>query len=264
MDLSTKQKAGVHIFSSFLQITLFLPLSYPVDTLKSRLQTKKYKNYEDAIKQIRSHGIRPMYRGFVAMYLNLIMKQPMKLALYEYITNPIHAGIATGLAGLVVGIPMSYIKTNYQVNNLFKFNINMLSPKNMSKNFIAWKYEGCKEMVGNAAFYGLYKALNKYTENNSDSPNKLLSLSNGVIAGFIGTYISYPIDTMKSCKQTDYKFHNFKELFKEIYNSGKTGTIRNFWRGVIPTATKHSVIGGLGMMTYETLKHSMYKHLQSR
>jgi hypothetical protein len=264
MDLSVKQKACVHMFSSFLQITLFLPLSYPVDTLKSKLQTKTYESYGDAIKQIRSHGIRPMYRGFIVMYLNLIMKQPMKLALYEYITNPIHAGIMTGLAGLVVGIPMSYIKINYQVNNLFKFNIGMLSPENISKNFIAWKYEGCKEIAGNAAFYGLYKALNKYTKNNSDSPDKLLSLSNGVVAGFIGTYISYPIDTMKSCKQSVNKSYNFKELFNEIYNSGKTGTIRNFWRGVIPTATKHSVVGGVGMMTYETLKHSMYKHLQSK
>jgi hypothetical protein len=210
MELSAKQKAGVHMCSSFLQITLFLPFSHPVDTLKSRLQTKIYVDYEDALKKIRAHGIRPMYRGFVAMYINLIMKQPTKLAVYEYFTDPIHTGVMTGLTGLVVGIPMSYIKTNYQINDAFKFNIKMFSLKNMSTNFVAWKYEGCKEMAGNAAFYGLYKALNKYTGNNSDSPDKLLSLYNGVIAGFIGTYISYPIDTMKSCKQTVCQSDNFK------------------------------------------------------
>jgi hypothetical protein len=280
MELTPLEKAGVHMTSSFLQITAFLPFSHPIDTLKSRRQTLIYKEYSDAIKHIKRDGILVMYKGFVPMYINLISKQPAKLAVYEHITNPLYAGLATGVTGLIVGIPMSYIKTNYQVNpnfnykSLFKFGIS-----GFAKSFVAWKYEAGKEVVGNASFYGLYKVLNKMTENDGKEHNKIISFVNGFIAGFIGTYLSYPIDTMKSHKQTINQTGNFNMIFNEIYyckrispeninvfklqNSHLIPSYTNFWRGVLATAIKHSVIGGVGMLTYESIKRIIYEYVKN-
>lgn len=278
--LSSLELACVHMTSSFLQITLSLPFSHPVDTTKTRIQTHVYTgNMFKILKHIRTDGVFSMYKGYVAMYLNLILKQPAKLAVYEHIKNPLYAGLATGFIGLFVGIPMSYIKTNYQVNS--KFSIKTLFKMGFggfAKSFVAWKYEAGKEIVGNTAFYGLYKILNTMRNNNENSSEitfihkmlsgvlnritsdvkeqqkKVKSLENGAIAGFLGTYLSYPIDTMKSHKQTRNQAGNFRMIFNDIYYHTKVHSYSNFWRGVTITATKHGIIGGIGMMLYESIK----------
>lgn len=279
--LSSLELACVHMTSSFLQITMSLPFSHPVDTTKSRIQTRIYTgNMSHILKQIRADGIFSMYKGYVAMYLNLILKQPAKLAVYEHIKNPLCAGLAAGFVGLFVGIPMSYIKTNYQV--IPNFSIKTLLKMGFdgfTKSFVAWKYEAGKEIVGNTAFYGLYKVLNTMRNNNEysseitfthkmlsgvlnritsdvkEQQKKVKSLENGAIAGVLGTYLSYPIDTMKSHKQTNNQAGNFKMIFNDIYyNTTLVPSYSNFWRGVTITATKHGIIGGIGMMLYESIK----------
>lgn len=294
--LTSFELAYIHMISSFIQITMSLPFSHPIDTIKSRIQTRVYKgNMLDILKQIQSSGVLSMYKGYTAMYLNLILKQPAKLAVYEHIKNPFCAGLATGFTGLFVGIPMSYIKTNYQVNPEFNLrNLFKLGFSGFTKSFVAWKYEACKEITGNTAFYGLYKVLNnvrnsdeytieytithrifkgilnKITTDVNEQRKKITHFENGAIAGFLGTYVSYPIDTMKSHKQTRNQSGNFKHIFNEIYYdtpiaSENLNIVRqvhwhlkpsysNFWKGVTITATKHGVIGGIGMMLYESIK----------
>lgn len=294
-QLTSLELAYVHMISSFLQITISLPFSHPIDTTKSRIQTRVYNGTMfNILKQIKNNGVFSMYKGYTAMYLNLILKQPAKLAVYEHIKDPLCAGLATGFTGLFVGIPMSYIKTNYQVNPEFKIkDLFKLGFSGFAKSFVAWKYEACKEITGNTAFYGLYKVLNNVRKSddhneitithrifsgilnrittNVDEQRKIATHSeNGAIAGFLGTYVSYPIDTMKSHKQTRNQTGNFKMIFNEVYyrtqiapenlNTFKhvhwylNPSYSNFWRGVSITATKHGVIGGIGMMLYESIK----------
>ena len=174
-EIILQQKIGIHMLSSILQISLFLPITFPIDTLKSRLQTTKYLSYRDAINHIQMGGFLNLYRGYGSMYLNLILKQPIKLTITENVQNPFFAGFFAGVAGLLIGIPMSYIKTNYQIND--KFNLKtMINSKSVLKSFVAWKYEIGKELVGNTAFYGLYKTLNYYTNNNGNQYNEFKSL----------------------------------------------------------------------------------------
>lgn len=286
--LSSFELARIHMISSFLQITMLLPFSHPIDTTKSRIQTRVYTgNIFQISQQIRTNGFFSMYKGYLAMYLNLILKQPAKLAVYEHIKNPLYSGLATGFIGLFVGVPMSYIKTNYQIDPNFSIKtiLNLkIGFSEFSKTFIAWKYEAVKEVVGNTAFYGLYKALNtlrndenlqeitflhkilqkilnKTTPNLEEQKKKVTTLENGAIAGFLGTYLSYPIDTMKSHKQTYSKMSNFKIIFNDIYSQTKIPSYSNFWRGVTITATKHGIIGGFGMVLYESIKPHIKKYV---
>lgn len=290
-NLTKKELVGIHMISSYLQITVSLPISHPIDTIKTRIQTREYNgNFHEIFKQIKQSGFRSMYKGYFAMYLNLVTKQPAKLAVYEHIKNPLYAGLATGFVGLCVGIPMSYIKTNYQVNDNFKLrNITKFGFFGFFKSFVAWKYEASKEMVGNTAFYGLYRilntfrkrddnnyivtknnisythfalksVLNKITPNLEEQRQKVISLENGAIAGFLGTYLSYPIDTMKSYKQTKFQTKSFSEIFNEIYLHPNP-SYRNFWKGVSITAFKHGVIGGIGMLIYESIKPKVKQYV---
>lgn len=302
-SLSKIELIRVHMISSFLQITLSLPISHPIDTLKSRIQTRVYTgSISNIFKQMRQSGFVSMYKGYSAMYLNLVMKQPAKLAVYENIKNPLLAGLSAGLIGLGVGIPMSYIKTNYQVHSNFDIrNLFRMGFSGFTKSFVAWKYEGAKELAGNTAFYGLYKILNGYRQNhlyydnlnvthillsgilNKITPDvveqrkKIIHLENGAIAGFFGTFLSYPIDTMKSHKQTLTQSGDFKTIFNEIYYGVKihpeninlfkqknwhiTPSYINFFKGVTITATKHGVIGGVGMLLYESIKPQVHNYI---
>lgn len=294
-NLTSYESAQMHMISSFIQITLSLPFSHPIDTIKSRIQTRVYSgNFSNILLQIYKDGIFSMYKGYIPMYLNLVLKQPAKLAVYEHIQNPFISGLATGFTGLCVGIPMSYVKTNYQVHPNFKIkSLFNLGINGFTKSFVAWKYEGLKEIVGNTAFYSLYKIFNSIRlKNNVDkkpllfpvvSPilkllkideneqiKKIIHLENGAFAGFLGTYFSFPIDTMKSYKQTINRTGSFKLIFNEIlyqiqiapehinnikqfYPDNKPSYL-NFWRGSSITAIKHGVVGGVGMLLYESIK----------
>lgn len=255
-ELSQHEKALIHMFSSFVQITISMPFSYPIDTIKSRIQTQHYKNYTDVYNSVKTHGILQMYRGVGVMYINLISKQPLKLTIFEHIQNPILAGASAGSAGLIIGVPMSFIKTNYQVNSNFKFKFS-----NLKTGFIAWRYEIAKELSGNTAFYSIYKLLKNYNLPNNESHTSVYNLCNGMIAGSIGTYISYPIDVMKSRKQTIEQTLSLKQIVNNVLHMNGHYDIKNFWKGVTPTAFKHAVIGGFGMMLYEHIKTKMYYYV---
>lgn len=252
MTENAKKTKLVNIVAAFLEISILLPLSYPLDSLKSRMQTGYYKSYDDFFKSLKSfdHN-KSLYRGSGILYAGLSIRQPMKMVTFESFSDPFYGSIFTTCVGLILGIPISFIKTNYQTNNNFKLSWNLIKTTNMGK---AWKYEIAKECAGNVAFFTLYGSLRKYNTLYGKKYEDFMNFINGTISSTVATSIAYPIDIIKVRKQTIQRNNTFKEIFTSIGYVNDRFMISNFWKGSVPIYIRVSVFGGIGMFVYEKAK----------
>jgi len=243
----------INCASSISQLTIMMPLSYPFDTYKVRRQTGHfYTNYKDFLKQCvtdKNH-IRNMYRGIGFLWISLTIKQTLKLLAFENSTDPIVGGIKSALSGIIVGLPLSFYKVNYQTNKDFKIDIKTI------KNFTftnAWRYEIAKEMIGNFTFFTLYG----YNRNKHGGTNTIINFLNGTVCTFIALSLAYPFDLMRVRKQTVQKPATFGEIIRSITydnNKFKLTKVQYFWTGLMPTLIRSCLFNGIGMSLYEKFK----------
>jgi len=112
------------MIAAWAELSVVIPLAYPLDTLKSRLQTDYYKNYAHAKSDLANWtNIKGLYRGAGFLYVGLSIKQPLKMISFECASNPFYGSIMAGASGIIIGLPLSFIKTNYQINSTFKLNL---------------------------------------------------------------------------------------------------------------------------------------------
>lgn len=73
-------KAGILSYTSSLVSTL---CGYPLDSIKTRMQTHPYKNALDCFnKTIQQEGVRGLFRGIVAPLISTSMTRSMTVAIY--------------------------------------------------------------------------------------------------------------------------------------------------------------------------------------
>lgn len=237
----------VCMVASAFEITCLLPFTYPLDTIKSRMQAGYYNSYNDIFK----HSEKKLYSGYFVLYGGLLLKQPLKMAVFEQFENHTIGSITAALIGLTVGIPLSYIKTNYQIYNKLSKNKNI---------YTAWNYEMTKEMSGNIIFLTTYGYLRRHNDyygtHNIDKLNFLF----GAISSLLTTTVIYPLDMFKTRKQTVQINENFNTIFTSIVKENNKINILNLWKGIMPMYLRLSLFSGIGMSMYEKAKNEMLKY----
>lgn len=263
-----KQNKFVNMLAAIAEITLVVPISYPIDLLKSRMQTNYYSSYKHFFVSLKSleHN-KTLYRGFVPLYTGLIIKQPMKIVAFEtFANNPTHnennnkilsflnsarGSIAATLSGLVVGVPLSFIKTNYQVDNKYKLDWKTIKSTNI---FNAWRYEVVKEAIGNIAYFTIYGEMRKYNKFLRENNVGITNFINGSVAGLVATFFAYPTDLIKARKQTIQYNYTLKQIVLSVGWENNVFKPRNFWKGVTPIYIRVWLFGGVGMYVYEKMR----------
>ncbi len=285
-ESNKKHNKLVNMFAAITEITLLIPISYPIDLIKSRMQTDYYKQgkisgnnymhnkkpYANLLMSLKTweHN-KTLYRGFAPLYFGLVIKQPMKMVAFEafasktnenknektnkifyfHLSDSAKGSIAAAFSGLIVGIPLSYIKTNYQVNDVFKLNLSTIKKINV---FDAWKYEVFKELIGNIAYFTLYGEMRKRNNILDKKYQGITDFLNGSVSGVIATFFAYPVDLLKTRKQTTQKNSTLKEIFISVGYENKKIKPINFWRGSAPTYFRVCLFGGIGMFVYEKMR----------
>ena len=255
--MSNNRDRLINMSAAIGEITFIVPISYPLDVLKSRMQMGYYNNYKHFFTLLKTweHN-KTLYRGFTFLYTGLVIRQPMKMVAFESTTNPFYGGIYASVAGLIIGVPLSFVKTNYQTNNKFKLDYELLKKINL---FRAWHYEICKESIGNMAFFSLYGSLRKYNDYFGFEYVDKMNFVNGTIASMAATFLAYPIDLMKVRKQTIHSKDSFKEIFKQVGYENNVFHVQNFWKGITPIFIRVSLFGGFGMFFYEKIRTQLAK-----
>ena len=175
----------------------------------------------DVVKTLKQNGIKPVYKiknlyaGFAPRLYGNIPSLSMFLFSQTYLDkkldstkfyNKLLIPFIAGFTQTLIDNPIEVIKIN-QIMGIkdFKF----------FKGFITHYFK-------NTILIGSVYHSRKYAENNLHSSYSNFNGIIGAIGGLIGTYISHPLDTIKTLQQSnkDYKKINFRFLFTGIHLRG--------------------------------------------
>lgn len=172
----------------------------------------------DVIKTLKQNGIKPhynirsLYTGFAPRLYGNIPSLSMFLFSQSYldskldIKNKIVLPFIAGFTQTIIDNPIEVVKINQIMG---------INDYNFVKGFLPHYFK-------NVILIGSVYHSRKYAENNLHSSYSNFNGIIGAIGGLIGTYISHPLDTIKTLQQSnkDYKKINFRFLFTGIHLRG--------------------------------------------
>lgn len=251
------------ILPGAVQATTGLILSYPFDTLKSKLQ--KYPRYYNSswdclVKTLRGDGVRGLYRGIPAPLTIMSIKRGFQYDLYERFNklnfNPFLTGTIAGCLGTIIGCPMHYIKINMQTNTTLseKLNINYntwdfikytFKTKGTLEFYKGIKIDCLKEGSFGCLYLGTYGILR-----DKFPPTPFYYFISGGISSIITWTILFPLDSLRTNIMTNPNnngiIHNIKLMIKD-----EPKPISRLWSGLLPVVVRIFPISAISMVTYE-------------
>lgn len=204
-------------------------IGYPLDTIKTM------KQHNQIIKINRSNILR-LYQGVKYPLCMSIGFNSGVFGLYSIFLKKGLSHESSGfLAGGIMGIlsnPFEYYKVNSQVGNNFNY-------KHIWKggNYTFWR-----ESIAHSFYFSCYNYL---TENKGFYP-----FLSGGISGCLSWTITYPIDTIKTIKQSNINL-NVWDIMKMV----KKGEIK-IWNGFFTCQIRAFIVNGISFVMYDYFKES--------
>ncbi len=228
MDLSRFSSTDVlnnykHLFYGCAGGFFGTVLSYPIDTVKTRVQ------FSIPLKQ--SLTMRNYYGGVGWQFLLVPIEKGIVFWVSEKFKSfglqPIVCGGIAGLASTFVVTPMEYLKINIQGATKCdtKINFKQLNIREMYKGFIL---TNMREIPGYAVYIATYDYLTKYNQEKSLFKSFLF----GGITGFAAWLVIYPADLIKTKIQDKNNTKSAMEIVKIVYNSSNEKKLFNFYKGL--------------------------------
>jgi hypothetical protein len=175
----------------------------------------------DVIKTVKQNGLKPeynlksLYKGFGPRLYGNIPSLSMFLFSQSYLDskldmskfhNKLFLPLIAGFTQTLIDNPIEVVKINQIMG---------IKDLNFCKGFLPHYFK-------NTILIGSVYHSRKYAEENLDSSYSNFNGAIGAIGGLIGTYISHPLDTIKTLQQSnkDYKKITFRGLLTGIHLRG--------------------------------------------
>ena len=204
------------LISSIIETTI----THPIDVIKIHKQTSKPIIY----------NFKTLYSGYIPRSIGNIPSRTIFLFsqdyLHQYFNNKnrqINKNINSILIPFISGFSQTLVDTPVEVlkmNKIMKIKNNLLY-----NGFIP---HFCRNFIFVLCVYNFKQLSNntniQYLES---STQKALF---GAVGGLVGSYISHPLDTIKTCIQTNKNYDNFtiKDFFKGCHLRAGMGMINMF------------------------------------
>lgn len=261
-------------------------VTYPLDSIKTRLQINNPSSLRGALKTIKDiKGYSQLYRGIGSVIAGAGPSHAVYFGVYEECKNillkgdekasdnPIYISLAGALATAssdFLMTPFDVIKQRMQIQKfpsktLFKSVYECANRIFVREGWKAFYVSYPTTLMLNVPFHGIqfpiYEQIRSYFHDN-DSNNDYSKtyvpwghLIGGGIAGGMAAMITTPIDVIKTTLQTrniyETKITGFCSATNYVWRShGFTG----FWRGVIPRTLSHMPASALCWLVYEHIK----------
>jgi len=214
------------LISSIIETTI----THPIDVIKIHKQTSKpilykfntlYSGYiPRSIGNIPSRTIFLFSQDYLHQYFNNKNRQVNKNI--QSILIPFIAGFSQTL----VDTPVEVLKMNQIMKIKNNLNISQNTTKLLYKKFIHHFY---RNFIFVLCVYN-FKQLSNNTNIQYLQSSYIQTALFGAVGGLIGSYTSHPLDTIKTCIQTNRNYDNFtiKDFFKGCHLRAGMGMINMF------------------------------------
>ena len=205
------------LISSIIETTI----THPIDVIKIHKQTSKPILYK----------FNTLYSGYIPRSIGNIPSRTIFLFsqdyLHKYFNNKnrkINKNIQSILIPFIAGFSQTLVDTPVEVlkmNQIMKIKNNLLY-----KGFIPHFY---RNFIFVLCVYN-FKQLSNTTNVQYLQSSSIQTALFGAIGGLIGSYTSHPLDTIKTCIQTNRNYDNFtiKDFFKGCHLRAGMGMINMF------------------------------------
>jgi len=208
-------------------------IGHPLDTLKALKQTN--------INITKTHlQIRNLYKGIQYPLAMSITFNSGIFGIYSYLQKLEYSREVSGLiSGGIMGFisnPLEYYKINTQIGN---------KPSLMDHKFNIQIWRGCgyttaRESIATGFYFSNYHYLNEQL--------KLSPFIAGGISGCLSWAITYPLDTLKTIKQS-----NDISLLNILKTKGGLQHI-NIWNGFLICQARAFIVNGISFIMYDYLQ----------
>jgi solute carrier family 25 carnitine/acylcarnitine transporter 20/29 len=220
-------QAVIHeAFAGFCAGVVGTILGFPLDTIKTRMQTT-HVGAMDAIKIIQNqHGLRGYYRGVGSPLVSLTILNTLNFSSYGYFcrmfgaaSSPMNGfewkyGVAAACVGPLassISTPFELVKTKLQLakkssiageEKVIGGSVRMASTI-IRTNGLKALYQGhavntLREMVFLSTYFLTYEHMKVNLIQSLSLSSSLATAISGGIAGALGWFISFPLDNIKS------------------------------------------------------------------
>jgi hypothetical protein len=214
------------LISSIIETTI----THPIDVIKIHKQTSKPILY----------NFNTLYSGYIPRSIGNIPSRTIFLFSQDYLHNyfnnknrQVNKNIQSILIPFIAGFSQTLVDTPVEVlkmNKIMKIK-NNLQNNLLYKGFIPHFYRNfifvlcvynCKQLSNNKNL--------QYLQNSSTQSSSTKTALFGAVGGIIGSYTSHPLDTIKTCIQTNRNYDNFimKDFFKGCHLRAGMGMINMF------------------------------------
>lgn len=213
---------------------------HPLDTIKTRLQTRQYINMRGLYKGVLPSLIGStfyrsiqfaVYEGaYTFMKNNNIMQQPTILGLQK---STILSGIIASGCRAVLESPAEYYKVNKQLDTKTKYN-------NMYNGF---KYQYLRTTGLMTTYFCTIDLLRQNTMLFTSISGQFIASAG---AATLGYWIVWPLEVLKNQHQSGKLYKNIK--VRDLYKGILPGTLSIFWAN------------GCAMIAMELIRHKLHVH----
>lgn len=239
---------------------------YPLDTVKTRMQTGYYPKLSQCITQtFQQEGLRGFYRGASLPFTIITIKRGFQFGFFRYLQdhqynslkNPFISGMITGLVMTPLGCPMHVVKIHIQNSSALETprirdSVRQIMGQEGLKGFYRGWYMNCtKDCLFGGMYLGILEKMGNYHRNVKSEfhpvANNLFSFAKGGVAGILTWTILFPIDTAKTAIQSGQGIQYFMTASRKI-------GWRYLWRGLPPVLIRTFPASAVSVWTFDKME----------
>lgn len=237
------------LIPGFLQGLSKIFITYPVDVVKIKMQTKNYNSIVSCISHLIKNDKTIFVRGIKLPIFIFPAERAISYKIFEDLNkknyNPYFSGTLSGLIGSITNVPMQYFTTN--AINMKKeeyINITTLIKQSFkTKNFYKGYFiETGRICLGSSIFLGTYGNLRKILENKTSFVTPISS----IISISTVWLITFPLDTIRVEKQISND-----KIIDIIKRRNRNFGGFNLYKGLTPVLFRSIPSTSIGMYVYE-------------
>ncbi len=242
----------------FVQGITRVTISYPFDVVKTNMQKNKYSSTYDAFKNILKNDPKLLYRGSHFCYMTVPFDRSLQYYAAEKYNNKVNPYLLSACVGFFVSfynIPVNYLTTNIAILDKSKYNgsIDFIKKSKFKDFYKGYTIEMPRSIVQSSLYMGTYFYLrNNYNKDNNLYYTPII----GAISSSLGWMVMFPVDTLKTDRQTTSSISTMSLIKHRYKNHG----FRNFYKGITPVLVRAVPSASIGMLMYELTKKHVQKY----
>ena len=235
-------------------------IGFPIDSVKSRLQTFKYPSILDCIKATyATERLAGFFRGLGAPLVTTTLARTISFSVYSKMrdrgVHPFLAGATSGLTISIWAAPFELTKIASQLSVLMSKGdaassrqaaASIYKTKGLKGFYTGYLWHGIRDSIGTGMFFYTYSTVKDdlLTRPGEKSPTWAIALSGG-LCGIIAWTAVYPIDTIKARVQRD--------ALRGQTKPSPWPRLRTLYRGCSVSLFRSGLINAVNFLVYEKL-----------